>query len=143
METIGTMIANARKARNLWMKDLVPHLLKEGGEPISVSYLGLIEQDRSKPSPGLLPQLSEELGIPEDAFTLLLGFCLPISKRCFRGQVPSRLLMHFRWYERSSLLPMRVRACDSLIVQRALISASNLLHPRLEIIRKRVLRLKR
>ena len=62
------------------MKDLVPHLLKEGGEPISVSYLGLIEQDRSKPSPGLLPQLSEELGIPEDALYAALGLLPPDIK---------------------------------------------------------------
>lgn len=96
METIGTMIADARKARHLLMKDLVPQLLKEDGEPISLSYLGLIEQDRCKPSPGLIPQLAEVLGIPEDALYAALGLLPPDIKALVSQASTQQALDAFR-----------------------------------------------
>ncbi len=55
METIGRIIANARKAHHLWMKDL------------------LIEQDRCKPLLGLIPQFATVLDIPKDVLYAALG----------------------------------------------------------------------
>jgi len=62
------------------MKDLVTLIHKEDGEPISLPYLGLIEQDRCKPSPWLIPQFVEVLGIPEDALYAALGLLPPDIK---------------------------------------------------------------
>jgi transcriptional regulator with XRE-family HTH domain len=105
METLGTTITNARNARNLRLRDLAPHLLKEDGTPISLSYLGLIEQDRCKPSPGLLPQLAAKLDIPEDVLHAALGHLPPDIKTLLAGASAQQVLDAFQSMRRTLAAP--------------------------------------
>lgn len=63
--TFGHIIAEARKKAKLSQKDLAAKLRKEDGSPISPQYLNDIERDRrNPPSPYLLDQLAQILGLP-------------------------------------------------------------------------------
>jgi transcriptional regulator with XRE-family HTH domain len=73
MESFGRMIANRRKARDMTLADLTQQILKADGNPISIPYLGTLEQGRCNPSSGLIPQFAAALDMPEDILYFALG----------------------------------------------------------------------
>ena len=56
----------------------------------SLSYLGLIERDRCNPSPWLIPQFVEVLGIPEDALYAALGLLPPLDIKVMLSQASTQ-----------------------------------------------------
>ena len=73
MESFGRLIAERRKARGLTLAKLAQQILKADGHPISVPYLGTLEQGRCHPSPGLIPQFATALDVPEEILYFALG----------------------------------------------------------------------
>ena len=67
MATVGQAISQARRESGISQKELARRIKKEDGSPISPQYLNDIERDRrNAPSPYLLDQFAEELGLPHD-----------------------------------------------------------------------------
>src|SRR2546426_1813322 len=102
------MIASARNARHMRLKDLTQHILKADGTSISIPYLGLIEQDRFKPSPGLIPQFAAVLDIPEDGLYLALGLLPPDVRKLSSAATYRQVLDAFQIVRKISLLLMKV-----------------------------------
>lgn len=63
MQTLGQLIAQARKKRQLSQKELASLIEKENGKPISPQYLNDIERDRRTPGDHVLEQLATVLGL--------------------------------------------------------------------------------
>jgi transcriptional regulator with XRE-family HTH domain len=65
--TFGRVIANARRAKGLLLKECAALIKKEDGQPISFQYLNDIEHDRRLPSSDhMIEQFAEGLNIPQD-----------------------------------------------------------------------------
>jgi transcriptional regulator with XRE-family HTH domain len=65
--TFGRVIANARRAKGLFLKECASLIKKEDGQPISFQYLNDIEHDRRQPtSDHMIEQFAKHLGIPQD-----------------------------------------------------------------------------
>jgi transcriptional regulator with XRE-family HTH domain len=65
--SVGEAISRTRKDLGISQKELARRVMKEDGSPISPQYLNDIERDRrNPPSPYLLDQFAEELGLPRD-----------------------------------------------------------------------------
>jgi transcriptional regulator with XRE-family HTH domain len=77
VETFGRLIAERRRALGMTLAALAQQILKADGHPISVPYLGTLEQGRCRPSPGLIPQFAAALNLPEDALYFSLGLLPP------------------------------------------------------------------
>ena len=72
--TFGRTISKARKAKGWALKDLVTHVQKEDGSPISPQYLNDIEHDRRRPSSDrMVTQFAEALDIDADWLYYLAG----------------------------------------------------------------------
>lgn len=62
MDTLGTRIKGARLAKSM-TQQAVTDAMKAAGKPIDVSFIALMETDRSKPSIETLAALSSVLGV--------------------------------------------------------------------------------
>lgn len=72
--TFGKVIASARKAKGLYLKECAPLIQKENGQPISFQYLNDIERGHRQPtSDRLINQFAEVLDIPRDLLYYLAG----------------------------------------------------------------------
>ena len=69
--TLGQIIADARKKKGTSQKELSEKVLKEDGEKISPQYLNDIERDRRVPSHFILERIAKELNIDRDYLFLL------------------------------------------------------------------------
>jgi transcriptional regulator with XRE-family HTH domain len=63
MQSLGQLIAQARKRRQLSQKELASRIQREDGKPISPQYLNDIERDRRTPGEYVLEELAKELGL--------------------------------------------------------------------------------
>ena len=71
--TFGKVIADARKARGMGLRELAEKIKKDDGEPISLQYLNDIEHGRrNPPTEMMIRQLAKALGIPEQGEYLLI-----------------------------------------------------------------------
>jgi hypothetical protein len=65
--TFGKVIADARRAKGLFLKECALLIKKEDGRPISFQYLNDIEHDRRQPSSDhIIEQFAKKLDIPQD-----------------------------------------------------------------------------
>jgi transcriptional regulator with XRE-family HTH domain len=78
--TLGQVLAGARKQRKLSLREVVPHIRKEDGQPISPQYLNDIEHDRRIPSPEVLDALIAYYDLPPDWLHYLAGSMPPDIK---------------------------------------------------------------
>ena len=62
--TFGLVILNARKKKNLNLKDCAALILKEDGKPISYQYLNDVENGYRTPSKNVIRQLAKVLEVP-------------------------------------------------------------------------------
>ena len=79
--TLGQVLAAARKGRKLSLREVVPHIEKEDGLPISPQYLNDIEHDRRIPSPVVLDGLADFYKLAKDYLHFLTGSIPPDLKR--------------------------------------------------------------
>lgn len=63
MQSLGQLIVQARKKRQLSQKELASLIEREDGKPISPQYLNDIERDRRTPGDHVLEQLARVLGL--------------------------------------------------------------------------------
>ena len=63
MESLGQLIAQARKKRQLSQKELASLIEREDGNPISPQYLNDIERNRRTPGDYVLEQLARALAL--------------------------------------------------------------------------------
>lgn len=63
MQSLGQLISQARKKRQLSQKQLAALIHREDGNPISPQYLNDIERDRRTPGDHVLEQLASVLGL--------------------------------------------------------------------------------
>lgn len=63
MQSLGQLIAQARKRRGFSQKELASRIQREDGKPISPQYLNDIERDRRTPGEHVLVELAGELGL--------------------------------------------------------------------------------
>lgn len=77
--TFGKVIADARKARGMGLRELAEKVKKEDGDPISLQYLNDIEHGRrNPPTEPMIRQLAKALAIPEQVdYLLMLATNLP------------------------------------------------------------------
>lgn len=66
MQTLGQLIAEARKKQQLSQKELASRVEREDGTTISPQYLNDIERDRRTPGDHVLQQLAHALGLGSD-----------------------------------------------------------------------------
>jgi len=72
--TFGSVIAEARKRKDLSQKQLAEKILREDGDPISPQYLNDIERDRRSPSSDhMINQFAEVLSLQADYLHYLNG----------------------------------------------------------------------
>jgi transcriptional regulator with XRE-family HTH domain len=74
--TLGQIISEARKKKEMSQKVLAEKIVKENGEKISPQYLNDIERNRRIPSHFILEEIAKVLGIDRD-YLLLLAEKLP------------------------------------------------------------------
>jgi transcriptional regulator with XRE-family HTH domain len=79
--TLGQVLAAARKERKLSLREVVPHIRKEEGLPISPQYLNDIEHDRRVPSPAVLDGLGHFYKLAKDYLHFLAGSMPPDLKQ--------------------------------------------------------------
>ncbi|MCY4610141.1 MAG: helix-turn-helix transcriptional regulator [Gammaproteobacteria bacterium] len=80
-KTFGRAISNARKEKNWTLKDLVAHIQKEDGCPISPQYLNDIEHDRRHPSSDrMVKQFAQALDLDAEWLAYLAGRFLQNSR---------------------------------------------------------------
>lgn len=65
MQSLGQIIAQARKKRQLSQKELASLIEREDGKPISPQYLNDIERDRRTPGDYVLEQIARALGLDQ------------------------------------------------------------------------------
>lgn len=65
-KTLGKVISDARKAKDMNQKELASAVVREDGVPISPQYLNDIEHDRRVPSADIAQQLASVLGLHPD-----------------------------------------------------------------------------
>lgn len=76
--TFGKVIADARKAKSMGLRELAEKIRKDDGEPISVQYLNDIEHGRrNPPTEAMIRQLAKALGFSEVDYLLMLANNLP------------------------------------------------------------------
>lgn len=69
--TLGQIISEARKKKDISQKILAEQILKEDGVKISAQYLNDIERDRRIPSQFILEEIAKALDINRDYLFLL------------------------------------------------------------------------
>ena len=68
MKTLGTMVAEARRAIGMSQKELASRVKKEDGQAISAQYLNDVERDRrNPPSEALIVQIEPREGETEES----------------------------------------------------------------------------
>ena len=72
-DTLGSKIAERRRAQHLSQKQLAERILRDDGAPISPQYLNDIERDRRVPPDYLLQRIAGQLGIDLDYLVFLAG----------------------------------------------------------------------
>lgn len=73
-KTLGYIVSNARKKKQLNQKQLAEKIIREDGDPISPQYLNDIEHDKRSPSSNhMIKQFSKVLGIKADYLHYLNG----------------------------------------------------------------------
>ena len=65
-KTLGKVISEARKAKEMNQKELAAAIVREDGVPISPQYLNDIEHDRRTPSADIAQQIASVLGVHAD-----------------------------------------------------------------------------
>jgi transcriptional regulator with XRE-family HTH domain len=101
MKTFGTIISEARRAKELSQKDLASKVKKEEGQPISAQYLNDIEHDRrNPPSEFLIEQIASILDISKDVLCIAAGTIPAEFKRIARAQ-PERLEQAFKAFRKA------------------------------------------
>jgi transcriptional regulator with XRE-family HTH domain len=71
--SVGELVAEARKSRNMSQVELAARLDKGGGKPISNTFLNDVEKGRAPVPEALLDSVSRELGINRDYLYYLAG----------------------------------------------------------------------
>jgi transcriptional regulator with XRE-family HTH domain len=71
--TFGSVIAEARKKKQKSLREIVAHLRKEDGTPITPQYLNDIEHDRRSPSAEILEQIAKIYALERDYLYHLAG----------------------------------------------------------------------
>ena len=100
MNTFGTLISEARRAKGLSQKDLAAKVKKEDGQAISAQYLNDIEHDRrNPPSEFLIAQMAGLLGISKDGLLLAAGTISEELQQIARAQ-PDKVGEAFKAFRR-------------------------------------------
>jgi transcriptional regulator with XRE-family HTH domain len=74
MNTFGTVLSEARKAKGISQKELAAKVKKEDGQAISPQYLNDIEHDRrNPPSEFIIGQIAKHLEFDKDTLCLAAG----------------------------------------------------------------------
>ena len=87
--TFGSVVAEARKSKNLSLKELAALILKDDGTPISPQYLNDIEHDRRHPPSDLIMYFAEALDIPIATLFAYVGELTPEVRDELRQAAPS------------------------------------------------------
>jgi transcriptional regulator with XRE-family HTH domain len=98
-QTLGHVLAVARKKRSKSLKDIALRVRKEDGSSISPQYLNDIEHDRRTPSPSVLEQLAKVFELPPDYLYLLAG-TMPEDLAKSRGVSEDQAVEAFKAFRR-------------------------------------------
>ncbi len=72
-QTLGMVLAEARKKKQKSLREIAERVLKEDGTPITPQYLNDIEHDRRSPASAVIEQLAAVFGFAADYLYLLAG----------------------------------------------------------------------
>jgi transcriptional regulator with XRE-family HTH domain len=98
--TLGELIAQARKEKNLSQRELAARIKKEDGTPISAAYVNDIEHDRRAPaSHHMIEQFALALGIESEILYFLMDRIPPYK---YKSKADRKLILNaWRAFERA------------------------------------------
>ncbi len=98
-QTLGQVLADARKKRSKSLKEISLRVKKEDGSSISPQYLNDIEHDRRTPSPVVLEQLAKAFDLPPDYLYFLAG-SMPEDLAKARGVTEDQIVEAYKAFRR-------------------------------------------
>jgi transcriptional regulator with XRE-family HTH domain len=104
--TFGKIIYNARKHKNLNLRQCAALIMKEDNTPISFQYLNNVEKDRKKPpSEYIINQLSKVLDVPIE---LLYFYAEIFPKNLDKNADKDKIIEAYKYFVKS--LAQKTRA---------------------------------
>jgi transcriptional regulator with XRE-family HTH domain len=98
-QTLGNVLAEARKKRGKSLKDITLRVKKEDGSSISPQYLNDIEHDRRTPSPIVLEQLAKVFELATEYLFFLAG-SIPEDLAKARGVTENQVVEAYKAFRR-------------------------------------------
>lgn len=94
-KTLGKVISDARKAKEMNQKELAAAIFREDGASISAQYLNDIEHDRRVPSSDITQQIATVLGLHPD-YLLFMSRKWPDDLTSMQPEQFEKAMMAFR-----------------------------------------------